>query len=79
MAAYLDTYGCGSTQPQVEQYEVGLVVADDTPVFCLVVGCADYLRLGNVVADDAFCAFEFEGHVLYYYYLEIIHIYIYYL
>ena len=77
MAAYLNTHGGASPKPEVEQKEVGLVVANESPVFSLVVGCTDYLRLGNVVADNSFCTFEFEGHILYYYYLEIIHVYFY--
>ena len=77
MAAYLNTHGGASPKPEVEQKEVGLVVANESPIFRLIVCSAYYLRLGNVVADNSFCTFEFEGHILYYYYLEIIHVYFY--
>ena len=60
----LDAYGGGTTQPQVEQYEVGLLLLDETPEAGFIVGSTNDLRLGNLVAYDAFRAFEFEGHVL---------------
>ena len=60
----LDTNGGGATQSEVEQYEVGLLLLDESPEAGLI-GCRpDDLGLGNLVTYNAFSAFKFEGHVL---------------
>jgi hypothetical protein len=53
-----------SNASEVEQYKVGLLLLDESPVRGFIVCRTYHFRLGNLVADDAFRAFEFEGHVL---------------
>ena len=53
VTANLNTYGGGATQSQVEQNEVGQLFLQQLPVFLLVVGGADNVGLGYVVANDA--------------------------
>ena len=41
------------------------MVLDEAPVGLLAGSRTDDLRLGNIVAQDALRAFQFQGHILY--------------
>ena len=73
--AYLDTYGGGATETEVEQQEIRFLLFQQFPVGCFAISRANHFRLGDVVADDSQCAFEFEGHVLDDNHFEVIHIF----
>ena len=73
MSAYLHAYGSRTTQPQVEQHQVGKIVLDESPILGLILSCADNLGFGNVVTEDSFCAFQFQGHVFHDDYFKLFH------
>ena len=74
LAAHLHSGGGGAAEAEVEEDEVGLVVAQELPQLSLVHGCADDLRFGYVRTEYFESAFHFEGHVFNNYHLKLFHL-----
>ena len=73
VAADFYTYGSRTTQTQIEQHQVGLLLLDEAPVGLLVLGCSNHFGLGNITLHDAKGALKLQGHIFYYYYFEVFH------
>ena len=66
-------YSGGATQAQIEQHQVGLVLLNQTPESRFVLCRSDNLRLRDLITKNTFCAFQFQRHVFYDNYFEVIH------
>ena len=72
--ADVNSHGGGTAQSEVEQNQVWQFLTEQGPQFVLCHCRSDDFRLGDVVAEDLFGAFQFQFGVFYNDYFEFIHI-----